>query len=90
MKHAVKASLTVSATGSEGGEEQRTHNQVLANSIVASVLILAHSYVLQDRPEDEKCFSFGKNPADVLTVGIVAYFFLSFPPTPIIAYKRQC
>lgn len=74
MKHAVKANLTLSATGSEGGEEQRTHNQVLANSIVASVLVLAHSYVLRDVPENERCFSFGKNPADILAVGIVAYF----------------
>ncbi|KAF5858135.1 hypothetical protein ETB97_004782, partial [Aspergillus alliaceus] len=51
VKHDVKARLTLSATGSEGGEGQRTHIQVLANSIVATVLILAHTYILNQSPD---------------------------------------
>lgn len=71
VKHDVKARLTLSAGGAAGGEGQRNHIQVLANSIVATVLILMHVRSL--RTEDG--FSLGrKSPeTDVLVVGIVAY-----------------
>lgn len=47
VKHDVKARLTLSSTGSSGGEGSRTHIQVLANSAVASVLILLHCWQLR-------------------------------------------
>ncbi|RAH49771.1 DUF92 domain-containing protein [Aspergillus brunneoviolaceus CBS 621.78] len=78
VKHEIKSRLTLSATGSEGGEGPRTHVQVLANSIVASVLILAHTYVLAKRSaagsNAAQCFSNGHDVADVLMVGIVANY----------------
>lgn len=77
MKHDIKAQLTLSATGSHGGEGARTHVQVFANSIVASVLSLVHAWVLAhnkavDGPTAE-CFSNGRHAADLLLVGIIAY-----------------
>ncbi|KAF7592907.1 hypothetical protein BBP40_012227 [Aspergillus hancockii] len=74
VKHNVKARLTLSATGSGGGEGQRTHVQVLANSIVATVLTLIHTYVLAMKGPSLECFSNGKHAADLLTVGIVANY----------------
>ncbi|GAB1193780.1 hypothetical protein APSETT444_003008 [Aspergillus pseudonomiae] len=62
VKHDIKAQLTLSATGSEGGEGQRTHIQVLANSVVATVLILLHTYVL--RGSSAECF---ENAADTFS-----------------------
>lgn len=73
VKHDIKARLTLSATGTAGGEGPRNHIQVLANSIVATVLTIAHAYVLSKNPSTESCFSLGKHAADVLMVGIVAY-----------------
>ncbi|KAL2793818.1 integral membrane protein DUF92-domain-containing protein [Aspergillus keveii] len=79
VKHDVKAQLTLSATGSHGGEGARTHNQVLANSIVATVLSLLHAWVLRkneaggSEPTAE-CFSNGAHAADLLVVGIVANY----------------
>lgn len=73
VKHEVKARLTLSATGAEGGEGQRTHIQVLANSVVATVLVLLHAWVLACSDEEEGCFSVGGRAGDVLVVGIVAY-----------------
>lgn len=72
MKHDIKASKTLSATGSGAGDGQRNHIQVLANSIVASVLILWHTWILKNSGEDG--FSLGRvTPmADVVAVGIVA------------------
>jgi len=49
IKHAEKAKLTHSSTGAAGGEGARTHNQVLANSGVASVLIALHTWHLYER-----------------------------------------
>ncbi|PIG86299.1 DUF92 domain protein [Aspergillus arachidicola] len=72
VKHDIKAQLTLSATGSEGGEGQRTHIQVLANSVVATVLILLHTYVL--RGSSAKCFENGRSATDLLVVGIVANY----------------
>ncbi|KAJ5098217.1 hypothetical protein N7532_005218 [Penicillium argentinense] len=72
VKHDVKARLTLSATGADGGEGPRNHIQVLANSLVATVLSIAHAAVLAKNPADS-CFSFGQSAADILMVGIVAY-----------------
>lgn len=72
VKHDIKARLTLSATGAEGGEGPRTHVQVLANSVVATVLSILHTIVLARNPV-ESCFSLGHNAADILMVGIVAY-----------------
>ena len=54
-----------------GGEGPRTHIQVLANSIVASVLILLHYRQLSVQSKSGEvvgCWPFG---GDVLVVGIV-------------------
>ncbi|RAL14981.1 DUF92 domain-containing protein [Aspergillus homomorphus CBS 101889] len=78
VKHEIKSRLTLSATGSDGGEGPRTHVQVLANSIVATVLILAHTYVLAKKSTPShnasRCFSNGRDVADVLMIGIVANY----------------
>ncbi|KAL4932952.1 DUF92 domain-containing protein [Aspergillus undulatus] len=77
VKHDIKAQLTLSATGSHGGEGARTHIQVLANSIVASVLSLAHAWVLANNKVDgpaAECFSNGRHAADLLVVGIIANY----------------
>ncbi|EAW14422.1 DUF92 domain-containing protein [Aspergillus clavatus NRRL 1] len=79
VKHNIKAHLTLSATGAEGGEGQRTHIQVLANSLVATVLILAHARALvvsdpASTTTSEPCFSIPGRAADVLVVGIVANY----------------
>ncbi|KAH0547636.1 hypothetical protein FGG08_000125 [Glutinoglossum americanum] len=74
VKHDVKARLTLSASGSSGTEGPRTHVQVLANSIVASVLILLHAWQLAGRERggtSQTCWSWG---GDVLVVGIVANY----------------
>jgi hypothetical protein len=83
VKHDIKAQLTLSATGSHGGEGARTHVQVLANSVVATVLSLIHAWVLRDTSNNDvdgptaECFSNGRHAADLLVVGIVAY---ALPP----------
>ncbi|KAL4903796.1 hypothetical protein BDW74DRAFT_34085 [Aspergillus multicolor] len=77
VKHDIKAQLTLSATGSHGGEGARTHIQVLANSVVATVLALAHAWVLRDNKGDgsaPECFSSGRHAADLLVVGIIANY----------------
>jgi hypothetical protein len=77
VKHDIKAQLTLSATGSHGGEGARTHIQVLANSVVATVLSLLHAWALaKNNGGDDagpECFSNGRHPADLLVVGIIAY-----------------
>ncbi|CAG8117970.1 unnamed protein product [Penicillium salamii] len=73
VKHDIKSRLTLSAAGAEGGEGPRNHIQVLANSVVATVLSIAHTIVLS-RTGSESCFSFGQNTADILVVGIVANY----------------
>ena len=72
VKHEVKSRLTLSAAGAEGGEGPRNHIQVLANSVVATMLSIAHAIVLSKSSSDS-CFSLGHNTADILIVGIVAY-----------------
>ncbi|KAF2761769.1 DUF92 domain protein [Pseudovirgaria hyperparasitica] len=76
VKHEIKARLTQSANGSSGGEGARTHTQVLANSLAASILILLHTWVLSQGPRskyfsNEHCWRRG---SDVLVVGIVANY----------------
>ncbi|KAF2461220.1 integral membrane protein DUF92-domain-containing protein [Lineolata rhizophorae] len=70
VKHDVKAHLTHSSSGSPGGEGPRNHVQVLANSAVASVLVLLHTYTLSKR-DPEPCWG---HRSDVLVVGIVANY----------------
>lgn len=74
VKHDVKANLTLSSSGSSGGEGARTHIQVLANSVVASVLILLHYRQLRTGRtfgESDECWAYGN---DLLVVGIVSNY----------------
>ncbi|KAI4205374.1 MAG: hypothetical protein LQ350_000415 [Teloschistes chrysophthalmus] len=75
VKHDVKARLTLSASGSSGGEGRRTHIQVLANSLVASIFILLHYRQLLAREKsgdaNQGCWSYG---SDLLVVGIVSNY----------------
>ncbi|KKY27479.1 hypothetical protein UCRPC4_g01074 [Phaeomoniella chlamydospora] len=70
VKHDIKANLTLSSTGSTGGEGARTHVQVLANSVVASILIAIQ---LSLTGFDLKCLPVGGTTL-VLTAGIVAQY----------------
>jgi hypothetical protein len=73
VKHDIKAKLTQSSTGAGGGEGARNYIQVFANSLVASVLILLHTWQIFKQGvylDDKLCFQRG---ADVLVIGIVAY-----------------
>jgi hypothetical protein len=72
VKHDIKAKLTQSATGSSGGEGARNHVQVIANSGVASVLILLHFCQLKKEGrynDKDLCWHKG---SDALIVGVVA------------------
>ncbi|KAI1371568.1 integral membrane protein DUF92-domain-containing protein [Hypoxylon crocopeplum] len=81
IKADVKAGLTLDAQGSTGGEGPRTHVQVLANSLMASILTLLHAYQLHARrntvlshreiPEGSFCYKWG---GDLLVVGIIANY----------------
>ncbi|GAB0135394.1 hypothetical protein EsDP_00003734 [Epichloe bromicola] len=82
IKENVKAALTMHSKGSSGGEGPRTHVQVLANSLMASILTVAHGYQLRRRvaayadpntpnPESSICYSWG---GDLLVVGIIANY----------------
>lgn len=83
IKDDVKATLTVASKGSSGGEGPRTHVQVFANSLVASVLSLLHTYQLHQRqnvllaPHSDVntagslCFAWG---GDLLVIGIIANY----------------
>jgi hypothetical protein len=74
VKHDVKARLTLTSSGTSGGEGARTHVQVLANSIVATVLVLLHARQLRARDKSgtgsQGCWPYGE---DLLVVGIVSY-----------------
>ncbi|PCH09491.1 Protein of unknown function DUF92, TMEM19 [Penicillium occitanis (nom. inval.)] len=75
VKHDIKAQLTLSASGAAGGEGARTHIQVLANSIVATVLIALHTYLIWNEGRYSTiCFSQGADIGDILVVGIVANY----------------
>ncbi|KAI2464826.1 integral membrane protein DUF92-domain-containing protein [Annulohypoxylon bovei var. microspora] len=81
IKADVKAGLTLHSQGSTGGEGPRTHVQVLANSLMASILTLLHAYQLHVRrdtvvshgeiPQGSFCYRWG---GDVLVVGIIANY----------------
>ncbi|KAF9695903.1 hypothetical protein EKO04_005897 [Ascochyta lentis] len=74
VKQDAKAKLTQSANGASGGEGSRNHIQVIANSGVASVLILLHILQLKKEGRYESgdlCFH---KKSDVLVVGIVANY----------------
>lgn len=66
----MKARLTLSSSGSSGGEGARTHVQVLANSVVASVLILLHYWQVRRARASQECWPYGQN---LLVVGILRY-----------------
>ncbi|KAJ4301874.1 hypothetical protein N0V90_003970 [Kalmusia sp. IMI 367209] len=74
VKHDIKAKLTQSANGAAGGKGPRTHVQVLANSLTASILILLHAWQLHKEgtyAKDDRCWRQG---SDVLVMGIVANY----------------
>jgi uncharacterized membrane protein len=50
VNHAKKASLTQSANGTHGGEGPRNSSQVIANSAMASLLILWDLYCIHNNP----------------------------------------
>ena len=72
-KHDVKSRLTVSSSGSGGGEGARTMTQVFANSLVASVLTVLHALRMRSRGHDT-CYD-----GDVLLIGIIGS--APFPPS---------
>ncbi|KAF3760540.1 hypothetical protein M406DRAFT_324362 [Cryphonectria parasitica EP155] len=85
IKEDVKAKLTMASKGASGGEGPRTHVQVFANSLVASILSVIHAYQLNQRAASQSplqagttyqdspslCFSWG---GDLLVVGIIANY----------------
>lgn len=70
VKHEVKARLTTSAAG-PGGEGPRGWIQVLANSIVASVLIVLHGLKIAFSDEKSYCYPSRLSSDDILVWGIV-------------------
>ncbi|KHJ33030.1 putative integral membrane protein duf92 [Erysiphe necator] len=70
IKHDLKSKLTIQASGDVGKESSRTHVQVFANSGVASVLSILHTYVLKQRGEN-MCHPW---PGSLLFIGIVANY----------------
>jgi len=81
VKENVKATLTVHSRGSSGGDGPRTHVQVFANSLTASLFSLLHAYQLHTRRQalqiadpnssGSLCFSWG---GDLLVIGIIANY----------------
>ncbi|KAF5980686.1 transmembrane transporter protein 19 [Fusarium bulbicola] len=82
IKEGIKANYTLRSKGTSGGEGPRTHVQVLANSLMASVLSVLHANQLRKReaafadpntpdPAGSLCFSWG---GDLLVVGIIANY----------------
>ncbi|KAL6706468.1 hypothetical protein ACN47E_005407 [Coniothyrium glycines] len=74
VKHDIKAKLTQSAAGSAGGEGSRNHIQVIANSGVASILILLHLWQLRRYGSYDNSDLCWKQGSDPLVVGIVANY----------------
>ncbi|KAF2472237.1 UMP1-domain-containing protein [Lindgomyces ingoldianus] len=74
VKHDIKAKLTQSATGVSGGEGPRNHVQVLANSVVATALILLHTWQIYDDGSYSKSNLCWPRGSHVLVVGIVANY----------------
>ncbi|KAH9870524.1 hypothetical protein IAQ61_006000 [Plenodomus lingam] len=74
VKHDIKTKLTQSAAGASGGEGSRNHVQVIANSGIASVLILLHLWqVKREGRHDEEGLCWNRG-TDVLIVGVVANY----------------
>ncbi|KAI1463489.1 integral membrane protein DUF92-domain-containing protein [Daldinia caldariorum] len=81
IKANVKAGLTLHSQGSTGGEGPRTHVQVLANSLMGSILTLLHAYQLSARrdaavinkevPDGSFCYRWG---GDLLVLGVIANY----------------
>lgn len=82
IKEDVKSHLTVGSKGTSGGEGPRSHVQVLANSLMASILTILHAIQLRSRataltnpdvpdPEGTLCYSWA---GDLLVVGIIANY----------------
>ncbi|KAJ4265553.1 hypothetical protein NW762_004844 [Fusarium torreyae] len=82
IKEGIKSTYTLHSKGTSGGEGPRTHVQVLANSLMASVLSLLHANQLRKReaafadpntpdPAGSLCYSWG---GDLLVVGIIANY----------------
>ncbi|KAK4452390.1 integral membrane protein DUF92-domain-containing protein [Podospora aff. communis PSN243] len=87
VKENIKATLTLPSKGTSGGEGPRTHVQVFANSLTASIFSLLHAYQLHRRKEalfaaaeagntaasglGSLCFSWG---GDLLVIGIIANY----------------
>ena len=71
IKTEVKGRITSSATGGSGAEGPRSHTQVLANSLIASCLILLHTWRLSGSIRDSQCWDV-RHP-DLLVIGIVVY-----------------
>lgn len=89
VKHDIKEKLTQSATGATGGEGSRNHVQVIANSGVASVLILLHLWTLKTdgRYEDKDlCWN---GSSDALVTGIVAYATRVSPARMVLTPPRN-
>ncbi|PHH75229.1 hypothetical protein CDD82_4529 [Ophiocordyceps australis] len=82
VKENVKAHLTTHSRGSSGPEGPRTQVQVLANSLMGSILTILHAIQLRRRaaayadtdspdPHGTMCFSWG---GDLLVIGIIANY----------------
>lgn len=75
VKHEVKAHLTVSSTGAAGGEGPRSHIQVFANSLAATVLTFLHAHQLGvfssfwHSQSQDVCFE-----NSLLVIGIIANY----------------
>ncbi|KAI4707749.1 hypothetical protein J4E89_007377 [Alternaria sp. Ai002NY15] len=74
VKHDIKAKLTQSATGASGGEGERNHVQVIANSGVASVLLLLHLWQLRKEGRYNDQGLCWHKESDALVIGIVANY----------------
>ena len=76
VKHDVKATLTLSSSGSSVGEGPRTSVQVLANSGCASLLCLVHVWLHGTGSPTRGCFGGERSDkmADVLLMGVMANY----------------
>ncbi|EPS42714.1 hypothetical protein H072_3345 [Dactylellina haptotyla CBS 200.50] len=77
-KNAIKQTLTVSSTGTSGEATPRTHVQVFANSISASILILVHYFLIYGDIKAGKEITFslvsGGSWKDTLIVGVMTQY----------------
>lgn len=90
VKHDIKAKLTQSATGASGGEGARNHIQVIANSGVASVLILLHYWHLNKSGRyDYSADLCWERRNDALVVGIVAWVQRCEQSTQVLTFSSN-